>query len=364
MRVKQRVAILLSKPWRGGMLRAACSLTALIADHDWPGVGGLDVVVGLRHDGVYNWDKIDSAFTQAGARQVRRLRWYARSTRDVVRIFGIDEPTFPVETVAVPRDGRLDFLDCHAWIVFANSFEGITVPARPIAIYCADLIQRYVPALFGEGTNAASNCVRQDETFLGWRMARCVFSTTPPTLTDVIEYPGIDPARALLVPTLVESPATVASSVAGLDRTILWVTNPSPHKNHQAAIQTLARYYERGGTLDVVVCGPDTLWLNPRSGGRHPAALVLADMPQVLANTRFAGEVSDLEYLGMIEGAGVVWHNVITDNGTFVAFDAARAGRIFVSSDYPQIRYLCGRYGSRCIVSSTDRLGRGSAGAS
>ena len=47
----------------------------------------------------------------------------------------------------------------------------------------------------------------------------------------------------------------------------------------------------------------------------------------------------------LISEAAVVWHNVIVDNGTFVAFDAARADRYFVSSDYPQMRYLCEHYG-------------------
>ncbi|MEI9891991.1 MAG: hypothetical protein WDN45_17345 [Caulobacteraceae bacterium] len=36
---------------------------------------------------------------------------------------------------------------------------------------------------------------------------------------------------------------------------------------------------------------------------------------------------------------------MIIDNGTFVAFDAARAGRHVVSSDYPSMRYLAERYG-------------------
>ncbi|MGD9713066.1 MAG: hypothetical protein AB7V46_13485, partial [Thermomicrobiales bacterium] len=93
------------------------------------------------------------------------------------------------------------------------------------------------------------------------------------------------------------------------------------------------------------ICGQDTDKLNPRSDNRTPLSEAFTQEPLVLPHIEFAGEVDDRRYLSLLHSAAIVWHNVVIDNGTFVAFDAARANRQFVSSDYPQIRYLCDRYG-------------------
>ena len=241
MRTARRVGIILSNPWRGGMVRAAASLTAVIAGHDgWPGIGKVEVAVGLRFDAEYDWPAVTELFLQAGALSVRRIHWASRTRAEVAQIFGLagDLP-LGIENVSLPRDGELDFFDCDAWIIFATSFEGVTLPARPVAIYCADLIQRYVPELFGEGQHAAMMRQRERETFLGWQSARCVFATTPDTAQDVIEYSGVIAARTLLVPTLIE-PLSVASQPSSTaEAKLLWITNSSPHKNHQAAVASL-----------------------------------------------------------------------------------------------------------------------------
>jgi glycosyltransferase involved in cell wall biosynthesis len=329
------------------MLRAAASLTAVIARQDgWPGIGKVEVVVGLRFDAEYDWSAVTELFLQGGALSVRRIQWASRTRVEVAQIFGLaSDLPLGIKDVSLPRDGALDFFDCDAWIIFATSFEGVTLPARPVAIYCADLIQRYVPELFGQGQHAAMMQERERETFLGWQLARCVFATTPATVQDVIEYSGVEPGRTLLVPTLIDPLSVAPQPSSTAEAKLLWITNSSPHKNHQTAVASLREYYARGGTLPVLICGPDSHRLDPRVGGAIRGAADLATMPEVLDRLTFLGEVSDSEYLGLIQNAGVIWHNVVVDNGTFVAFDAARAGRIFVSSDYPQMRYLCERYG-------------------
>lgn len=44
---RRKIAILLPNSWRGGMLRNAWVLAGLLAERDWPGIGNVDVVVGL-----------------------------------------------------------------------------------------------------------------------------------------------------------------------------------------------------------------------------------------------------------------------------------------------------------------------------
>jgi hypothetical protein len=329
------------------MVRAAVSLTAVIARRDdWLGLGKVEVVIGLRADAPYDWPAVTALFLRAGALSVRRTRWDSRARAEVEQIFGLESDIPPdVARISLPRDGELDFFDCDAWIIFANSLEGVTLPARPIAIYCADLIQRYVPEIFGQGQHLVAARNRERETFAGWQLAQCVFATTPATVQDVVEYAGVDIRRALLVPTLIEPLTEAIQPGSTAEARLLWVTNSAAHKNHQIAITSLREYYAKGGTLPVLICGPDSHQLDPRVGGTIRAATDLANMPEVLSHLTFLGEVSDSEYIGLIQSAGIVWHNVVVDNGTFVAFDAARAGRIFVSSDYPQMRYLCERYG-------------------
>jgi hypothetical protein len=190
--------------------------------------------------------------------------------------------------------------------------------------------------------------MRQLETHLGWRLARCVFATTPQTVTDAVSYAGVRRSHALLAPTLAD-PISDNAHLQASDKDepyILWITNQSPHKNHKMAIEALRCYYaDLGGALPVVIAGADTRGLAPESGGDSMAARVVRGATNVLPHLRFAGEVSNSAYLRLVSGATVVWHNVIIDNGTFVAFDSARPGRHFVSSDYPQMRYLCERSG-------------------
>jgi hypothetical protein len=344
-----KVAILLPNEWRGGMLRNASALAALLSRTNWPCIGRLKVVVGLLKNGDYNWNEVGQQFAALdGSVSVRRMGWEAWPVTAIRTMFRT-LPAFPaaITHCSVPRDYGHNFLDCDAWIIFGSSHEGFVVPARPTAIYCADMIQRYVPQIFG-ATGHEEHWRRQIATHLGWRRANCVFCTTPQTRTDAISYAGVRASRVLLAPTLVDP---IAGSLRLLqtdkhDPYILWITNASAHKNHQSAMEALRLYYrELGGTLPVIVAGSETMLLAPGSGAQLQSSRSVREATDVLPHLRFVGEVTDATYLRLVSEAAVVWHNVVIDNGTFVAFDAARAGRHFVSSDYPQMRYLCERYG-------------------
>lgn len=307
----------------------------------------IEVVLGVRKDGPYDWDALESEVAAIPRTSLRRFQWASVPTDDAARIY--DFPAPDVDKLMAPRDGKYDFLDCDGWIVFSNSLEGYVVPSRPIGIFCADLIQRYVPEIFG-GKQAKQLWDLQDQTFKSWRRSQVVFSTTPATRQDVIEYAGVGADRATLTPTLID-PLAGGDLVPDTSKTpakpyILWVTNASPHKNALGALAALKVYYEQAsGTLDVVICGQDTEKLSPAADNRAALAEAFGRETEVLKHLHFAGEVTDEAYTALVGSATVIWHNVITDNGTFVAFDAARANRHLVSSDYPQMRYLCERYG-------------------
>ena len=349
---RRKIAILLPNGWRGGMLRNAFALARLLTGHEWRGIGKIDVVIGLRRDGAYDWEKIDRDLVNTQrAITVRKTEWKNWPTESLQLWFRSPAPVpDAVKQVLVPYDRAHNFLDCEAWIIFGGYMLGYLAAPRPCAVYCPDLIQRYVPAIFDslDGKEQVWLWNTQTITLLAWRNSRCVFATTPQTLRDAVEYAGIPSHKAILVPTLVDAlgeEQTSSAPPAAL-QSIIWVTNPTVHKNHSMAVAAMQIYYEDlGGKLPLVAVGPNTDAFDPQLGIDCAASRAFKRTPSVLRRTRFAGEVSDAEYLKLIGGAGIVWHNVIMDNGSFVAIDAARAGRHFVSSDYPQIRYLCERYG-------------------
>ncbi|MGC1223029.1 MAG: hypothetical protein WA872_14725, partial [Candidatus Sulfotelmatobacter sp.] len=47
--------------------------------------------------------------------------------------------------------------------------------------------------------------------------------------------------------------------------------------------------------------------------------------------------------------AQFLWHNVIYDNGTALAIEAAQMGVRTLSADYPQMRYLCATFGINAL---------------
>ena len=115
------------------MLRAAASLTAVIARQDgWPEIGKVEVVVGLRFDAEYDWSAVTELFLQGGALSVERIQWASRTRVEVAQIFGLaSDLPLGIKDVSLPRDGALDFFDCDAWIIFATSFEGVTLQPVP-----------------------------------------------------------------------------------------------------------------------------------------------------------------------------------------------------------------------------------------
>lgn|GEM_PF-2834048 len=347
-----RVTIIMAAAWRGGMLRNAMLLAQLFAGRRWDEVGEVEVVLGLLDTGdVYDWPSLRAACRKIGPGvSVRPFVWRAMDP-DAARLVCPAHSVPDVARLVIPDDGARGFRDSDAWIFFSSHTVGAVPWQRPTAVFCADLLPRRVAAAFG-GTEGPGDRAHLAETMLGWRRAACVFATTPTTLRDVVSYAGLPPDRAILVPLqaeLVGSQPSAALGEAGSEPGLLWVTNAAPHKNHVQAVTALRAYFAAGGDLDVTVCGVGGSLLDPRTGSQHPAARAFAAAPEVLSRTRFAQEPGDEAFQRLIAARGVVWHNAVADNGSFVAFDAARAGAHLVSSDYPPMRYLCERHGVEAL---------------
>jgi glycosyltransferase involved in cell wall biosynthesis len=342
---RARIAILMPQAWHGGMERNAWALAEILSGLKAPDGRPIDVLLGLHADGGYDWAALKArAEGLLGQVSVRPLRWTQRSGSVGPAMFGDLVPE-GVGAMGLPVDGLYGFQDTDAWIVFSTTYEGFVPALRPLAVYAADHVHRYVPLPAQMLTQDLIDA--NDDTLRYWRESRCVFSTTPGTVSDTVSFAGVSAARARLMPNLVDPVAGVAARPPRPPGNyILWVTNTSPHKNHAKALEALKIYWTQlGGSLDVVICGSYTDTLKPGSGAKHDLTQGLEKGMGWASRVRFAGHIDDDLYFDLVSGSAFVWHNVIIDNGTFVAFDAARAGRFLVSSDYPAMRYLANHYG-------------------
>jgi len=343
-----RLAIILASPWGGGLLRNARLLARLIAAHAWPGIGRVEVVIGLLADAGYDMAAQMRACRMIGnAVAIRPFHWLEMEAEAARLIYPPDTVPDIAPKVWIPDDGARQFRDADAWIYFSDHSRGIVPWLRPTAVFCADLLPRRLGRLVD--VSASEQALQAlAVTMTGWRRARCVCATTPSTLADVISYAGVRPDRAIYVPLQTEPPVVAANGnppTIGAVPGILWVTNSAFHENHRNAVHALQAYFAAGGALDVTVAGAGSMSLDPSGGSDHPGARALADAPEVLARCQFAGDPPDPAFFRLMAERGIVWHNVLADAGTFTAFDAARVGAHFVSIDYPQIRHLCERHG-------------------
>jgi glycosyltransferase involved in cell wall biosynthesis len=347
-----KVAVFFPRPWRGGMLRSLQSFCdRLLAASDVLQLP-LTLVVSVLRD-TYQLGEIKFSDQRVS---IRDTRWatVAPEEQSDLGLTPIDGPG-----LVRPIDGGHDFMDCDFWIVFGAYFEpiGVLAPLQPYFVYAPDFIQRYVPEIYFDATNPLDHGWRATlGLILTLRGAREVLVTTPKTGQDAVGYAGVDPSRVRLMPLWsLELPSPLVGTPQPWERPyFLWVTNPTPHKNHRRAIATLEGYYKRGGSLDVLTVGPQTLVLSPKEREQHEVerhpywdeiAELIVRSRRVQDRLHFLGEVDEVDYVGLISAARFVWHNVIYDNGTFVALEAARLGTPLLSSDYPQMRYISEVFG-------------------
>jgi glycosyltransferase involved in cell wall biosynthesis len=250
--------------------------------------------------------------------------------------------------------------------------DGVFVTKKPYAVYVADFIQRYVPAIYSDQNAgySASNWLMDRNQKVALKRASHVFATTPQTLKDAISYSGVSPEKISQFPMfavdisnddITDTTDTtheyskseefklfdlISNETFSVSQGnyFLWVTNASAHKNHIVAFKALKNYYNSlSGKLTCLICGPVTEFLKP---GRLTSPYHL-QVYKELENwgdfgdrVRLAGYLPDGIYVNLLKSARFLWHNVIYDNGTFSIMEAARVGTPALSSDYPQVRFI------------------------
>lgn len=352
-----KIAVFLPQPWRGGMLRAFRSFCEHLASCAADEGRAVEIVMSILPD-TYEPEEID---TDAPNVSIRETEW-VHVGEEEQEFLGLSKDKDFVSMVR-PTDRGRDFLDCDCWIVFGAYFPivGRLAPLRPYVVYAPDFIQRYVPGIYDNVQDWGSQgWMTNINLILTLRGAEGVLVTTPKTGLDAVGYAGVPRERVTLMPLWSLDMSDIEPKSDGVpDKDyILWISNTTAHKNHENALDAVEEYYANcGGELDVILIGPytdrfSTPWLRRAKKANsyiHPYWECVNQRIDSSIHTRkhlsILGEVGDERYVSLIAQAKFVWHNVLYDNGSFVALETARLGTPLLSSDYPQMRYICETFG-------------------
>ena len=364
-----RLAVLLPHAYLGGTIRLLVNLVRHLAAR-WP--GPLVLAVPADHLEVIA-DDLAAVRRDLPGVEIRGLNWRQLEPDDARALAagaGLEVGRWISSRYQVPADGAADFLDCDFWLFVSDRLEYPLVPLRPYGVFVTDHLQRYVPEIF-DATAYADPDSAPWNFLRNVRNADLVVVTSRDTAADAVGYAGARGPVVRLPTTLdvdhFERLAAVAEAGDEADALLptrpffAWVTNPSPHKNQLRMLAAIDRYCrELAGSLDVVVTGVWTDLFDPdlpaeRRMGREPQwntphvcqvrEAVAALGPEVRRRIRFLGAVPDDAYARVLRSARFLAHNVIADNGTFSAVEAALLGRPAVSSDYPQMREIDEAFG-------------------
>lgn len=260
------------------------------------------------------------------------------------------------EKVTIFHDGMSDFVDCdYAFLMADRTSNGLPLFLLcPYTTVAHDYIQRYVPQAVERMADLWRGCLIRD--------ADKVLVTSEPTLEDALQYGGLPENKVFLTPLLLELHERCADMrkpfLLKVDEDILlkpreyfhWSTNLNPHKNHLLALRALEEYYYANGTLECIITGANTKYLNPDCDTENvlPAMVSYAKKIQdiiresdVLSDhVHVLGELPKNRYYDVLANAAFVFHPGYGDNGNFSVVDATGMGVPALSSDYPAARYM------------------------
>jgi len=384
-----RGVVIMPMAWRGGMLKVASQLCNLLARHTYQGRSIQMCLAGNEHTARAHFD-LDAGVSFVNVALEPVFSADPRLSRYLDPAVYPFTPTEPNRFVS-PNSANVALFSADFWISLTGFYnEGPLAPFKPYAVFAPDFIQRYVPEILPDDINNYG-WYREACQIMTMQAAKVVFATTPKTVSDVTTYAGVPRDRVLLfplfnsheggrlrkssvdrTPKVASAPATSEAVDADsmdhqwkLDRLLkyryafspdfikspyfVWVTNTTEHKNHLRAIEMLASYYERhDGALNCLIVGPSTdKWADNDSEFAYirDVADGIAGLASRTNKVHLLGELPSSLYADVLSGAQFLWHNVLYDNGTFTVLEAAELGIPSLSSDYPQIRYICELYG-------------------
>lgn len=346
---RKKVAVFLPAPYRGGTLNMVKLLAKMLKRGSTEHGKEVDVVFGHPDSDIYtrdDWKDLTAEGIEVRSFKIAEIDGV--ELNQIQSCLGQDQKVLP-GMFTIHKDGTYDFLDCDFWFLASDRYNSQVAPLRPYCVFAHDYLQRYFAPLMKS---------HYEKGFIETaRNAIAVLANTPHTIEDVVQYVGKNRDETILVPHVAELDQmddTPKVSVKG--DYLVWTTNTGPHKNHLRTLQGLNRYYNvEGGSLDCHVTGVDTDKFDPEIETDVALPKHIKDARDYLKKNRrlaekvhFLGNISNSEYAAQLAKARFLVHNVIMDNGTLCAVEAAYVGTPTLSSDYPPMRYLSDRYGLNC----------------
>ena len=353
----KKIAVILPAPYKGGTLDYSILLAKCLKKGFSPDGKGIQIVFGYPDSPIY--EKRDfSSLEQAGI-LLRPFDWKSLSLHDwekAVSLRGFPSPLALSDNYVAPDDGLNYFGDCDCLIFTTDRIaEGEIALFKPYIVCVHDYIQRYLPELFG------SFFERNILEFQ--RGAAAVLVTTIGTEEDAVGYGGISRDKVRRIPLFLDETHDEYERTTDLEHGnegyFLWTTNTAPHKMHSFVLDAISEYYEKGGLLKCVVTGVNTnlfdvddkdiekeLEASGESLGYVQRIRNRIKRDKTLrSNVLFCGNLSRRGYLQRLSNARFLLHSALYDNGSFSALDAASMKVPTLSSDYPNMRFLCNHFG-------------------
>nr|BFD62741.1 hypothetical protein BdHM001_14220 [Bdellovibrio sp. HM001] len=348
-----KIGLFLPVYYEGGSFRIAKIYAKLLKNYSDKFGLNLQIVFG-NTDSRYDLDTDLGDLVDMGIeiRHLEMKRFTAQEGLEYCELLGLKKENLRSYKgdYVVPFDGGNGYLDCDFWLFMVDRLDGAVLPFRAFGIFATDFIQRYIPDIFDSGLYA--NPIFLNTIYRNFRNADVAFASSPGTAEDLLSYVGRKKEITLLDPLYDDS--FIEKFVSGPREPqgdyFVWVTNGSIHKNHIRAVKALELYYSKfGGKLKCVMTGVHTHFFDPEIdrgiyNQMHPYHRLVNDAiarsENVRKNLLIKGNVSDREYQEVVSGARFLWHNVITDNGTFSVIEAARMGVRALSSRYPQQEHI------------------------
>ena len=350
---RKRVGIVLPIAYTGGVLDFAERFTIGLKQCADEQNAPVDFVFGYPDDPVFDGKQEILDIQNSGVPCVKIVptRVDAAQEERILRLNGFGSRKIEGAWCADRRmvmDGELNIQGCDYLLYTADrgaEAKRIYAPV-PYAVVVHDMIQRYVP-------ESVPAHVVSDVIYENHRHADRLLVTSQATQNDCLNM-GYPPEQIVKIPLMLELYEQDNCSYEETNATgrpyMLWSTNPMPHKNHINALKGLKKYYEMGGTLDVVVTGANTELLNPkrkRKEGDIPLSAstarfvhMLEQDPKTSRHIRFKGNMEKKVYLSYLKHAMFLLHPGYGDNGNGTTFDAACMGVPTLSNDYPAMRDL------------------------
>lgn len=352
---RKKIAVVLPEKYRGGTLDVSKILAKMMKLGSKNYGDQVEVVFCVLEGNQYTSDDFQD-LEELGI-EIRRFKWKIIDRKELEATWKIKgtELSFADGSYCIPDDGVNNLLDCDFWFITSDRIPNLLAPMKPYSIFVHDCLQRYVPEQFGAfyEKNLIENC----------RLASFVLANTPQTYEDIINFFGINSQNIAFVDHVVElNKHNLTYDLPKEKKYFIWTTNTGGHKNQVKTIKAVREYFEILGNeaLDLYVTGVNTQLFDPQVKFNGKSELIeevrtLIGSSQLLQKrVHFLGELPEKLYASYIKGAEFLLHNVIADNGTLTAIEAAYHGVPTLSSYYPQMEYLSKRYSLNVAFFSLD----------